>query len=127
MVQSTKKPKQSRTSEKGRNRKSSKRRLNAGTTASVVLDRIAAADPAVERPALAKRLAMRLTESDYAKLVELRFALRLGNDAETLRALIRLHHSEASKGLIRKLRREPGHEERVAAAVDRRQLPLRFS
>jgi hypothetical protein len=113
MATTTKKQKKTRTSASGSSRRARQ------------LDKVAAADTPTQR--LCVRLALRLSASDYSKLVELRLALRLGNDAELIRALVRLHHSQAEKGVIKRLRSEPDHKERVATAVNgRRQLRLGF-
>lgn len=112
MAQRTKKQRKTRTSASGPS-KGSRR-----------LDKVADADTPQR---LCVRLALRLSASDYSKLVELRLALRLGNDAELIRALIRLHHVQAEKGVIKRLRAEPDHKERVASEVNgRRQLRLGF-
>jgi hypothetical protein len=112
MAQTTKKQKKTRTSAGGSSRRARQ------------LDKVAAADTPQR---LCVRLALRLSASDYSKLVELRLALRLGNDAELIRALVRLHHSQAEKGVIKRLRSEPDHKDRVASAVNgRRQLRLAF-
>ena len=70
-----------------------------------------------------KRLNIRLTEEDYEQLLELRLALHLGSDSQTIRALIRLHHA-AEREAVRRVRRDPTHGERLQALVDGRQLIL---
>lgn len=70
-----------------------------------------------------RKLTIRMTETDYTKLCELKLALHLTNDGAALRALIRIHHKHATAEL-RRARREPGHKDRVQAMVDRRQLGL---
>lgn len=70
------------------------------------------------------RLSVRITEEDYEKLCELRLALHLGSDNQVVRALIRLHHSQAAREAIRKARRDPQHADRLEAVVHRSQLPL---
>lgn len=70
-----------------------------------------------------KRLNLRLTEEDYEQLLELRLALHLGSDSQTIRALIRLHHA-AEREAVRRVRRDPTHAERLQALVDGRQLIL---
>ena len=70
-----------------------------------------------------RRISVRMTEADYEQLCELRLALHLSTDNQTIRALIRLHYREA-RTAIRKARRDPTHAERLEAAVSKRQLRL---
>jgi len=70
-----------------------------------------------------RRLNIRLTEEDYERLIELRLALHLPGESQTVRALIRLHH-EAEREAVRRARRDPSHSERLQALVDGRQLAL---
>lgn len=74
---------------------------------------------------LARRLAFRLSEQDYERLVELRLALHLGNDAQTVRALIRFTSSSPkTREALRKARRDPQHKTRVQTLVDGKQLDM---
>jgi hypothetical protein len=72
---------------------------------------------------LSHRLAIRVSDTDYFKLCELRLALHLPSDAATIRALVRLHHSHATDAL-RRARRDPHHQERIRALANHRQLEM---
>jgi len=66
---------------------------------------------------------LRITEEDYVQLCELRLALHLDSDSQTVRAEIRRAYA-AEKDQLRRSRRDPNHKERLAALVDGRQLSM---
>ena len=72
---------------------------------------------------LSHRLAIRVSDTDYLKLCELRLALHLPSESATIRALIRLHHKHAS-GAVHRARRDPHHQDRVQALMNHRQLEM---
>ena len=76
----------------------------------------------VSERALKHSLTMRLSKLDLDKLTELRLALHARSNAETVRALIELYHSQASRAALRQARKARGEVE--LRRTNPKQLPM---
>lgn len=59
-----------------------------------------------------KTVNVRLSWQDYQRLLELRLAMHLASDSATVRALIRLNHTERKSAIAALARRDPAFVER---------------